>query len=133
MGTPVSDEVTRTLASFRRELRGFLRFSELAALTESLSPQQHQALLAIHAAQDHAMTVGEIAENLYLKPHSASELVSRLEKSGLVIRSSKEGDGRVKVVSLTEKSIGILSKLSTEHQSELKRLRPLLIKLLSSL
>src|SRR3546814_5115611 len=49
-----------------------------------LSAQQHQALLAIRGAEDAKATVGYIAERLILKPHSASELVHRLEKLSLI-------------------------------------------------
>ncbi|MGH8024732.1 MAG: MarR family winged helix-turn-helix transcriptional regulator, partial [Limisphaerales bacterium] len=36
-----------TLAAFRYALRRFLHFSEQAARTVGLTPQQHQAMLAI--------------------------------------------------------------------------------------
>src|SRR3546814_8582139 len=54
-----------------------------------LSAQQHQALLAIRGAEDAKATVGYIAERLILKPHSASELVHRLEKLSLIERSEE--------------------------------------------
>ena len=41
------DDDYRALAAFRTELRRFLQFSEEAALAVGISPQQHQALLAI--------------------------------------------------------------------------------------
>ena len=133
MNDEVSDEAIRTLAAFRRELRIFLHFSEAAALEAALSPQQHQALLAIQGSEGKEMTVGEIAESLLLRPHSASGLVSRLEKSGLVVRRDGDFDARQKIVRLTGKSVDILDQLSAAHRSELKRLRPLLVKLLTSL
>lgn len=130
---PVSDEVIRTLAAFRRELRIFHHFSETAAVEAGLSPQQHQAFLAIQGSECKELTVGEIAASLFLQPHSASGLISRLEKSGLVVRRDGNPDARQKIVRLTDKSIDLLDQLSAAHRSELKRLRPLLIKLLSSL
>jgi len=60
---PVSDADYVTLADFRSALRKFLRTSEEIALSLGLTPQQHQALLAIkgfpggHAA-DHQPTGG---------------------------------------------------------------------------
>ncbi len=56
---PISDPDFRTLATFRRELCRFLQFSEFAALTQGLSPQQHRALLAIRGSDGQRMTVGE--------------------------------------------------------------------------
>ena len=129
----VSDEVIRTLAAFRRELRIFLHFSETAALEAGLSPQQHQALLAIQGSERQELTVGEIADTLLLRPHSASGLITRLERSGLVVRWDGNVDARQKLVHLTSKSVGLLGQLSAAHRSELKRLRPLLVNLLSSL
>ena len=133
MDDPISDADFRTLATFRRELRQFLRFSEAAALAQGLSPQQHQALLAIRGADDQQMTVGELAEALLLQPHSASGLVSRLERTGLVERHGVEEDGRRRAVKLSGKSQDLLNILTAAHQSELRRRRALLIKLLGSL
>lgn len=129
----VSDEAIRTLAAFRQELRIFLHFSETAALQVALSPQQHQVLLAIQGSEGKEMTVGAIAESFLLRPHSASGLVSRLEKSGLVERRDGGTDARQKIVRLTGKSVDLLDHLSTAHRAELRRLRPLLVKLLSAL
>jgi DNA-binding MarR family transcriptional regulator len=127
------DDIIQTLAAFRRELRLFLQFSKIAAENAGLSPQQHQALLAIHGSQNKEMSVGEVAEYLLLRPHSASGLISRLEDAGLVARSETRKNTRQKKVRLTDKAIQLLSQLSAAHQLELKRLRPLLVRLLSSL
>ena len=43
----VSDREYEMLASFRHTLRRFLSFSEEAAREVGLTPQQHQAMLAI--------------------------------------------------------------------------------------
>src|ERR1700761_4059866 len=63
----------RALAEFRFALRQFLDFSGEAARGVGLTPQQHQALLAIKAAALTAegggaapMTVGGLAERLLL-------------------------------------------------------------------
>ncbi len=42
-----SQEDYETLAAFRYELRRFLHFSEQVAKSVGLTPQQHQALLAL--------------------------------------------------------------------------------------
>ena len=65
------------LANFRFELRRFLAFSEAVAAREGLPPQQHQALLAIAGRlEDEPTTVGYLAEQLLIAPHTAAELVS---------------------------------------------------------
>ncbi|WP_210528592.1 MarR family winged helix-turn-helix transcriptional regulator [Rubellimicrobium arenae] len=133
MDEPISDSDFRTLATFRRELRQFLQFSEAAALSQGLSPQQYQALLAIRGADGQQMTVGNLAETLLLRPHSASGLVSRLETIGMVERHGSEEDGRRRVVKLSTRAKALLDTLSAAHRSELRRRRALLTTLLDSL
>ncbi len=121
------------MAGFRHTLRGFLHFSEKAAGQAGLAPQQHQALLAIRAAVPAGLMVGELADQLFLRPHSASELVNRLVQAGL-IEKVVAGDDRRKVsLALTTKAELILQELSAIHRAELRRLRPLLVALLDRL
>ena len=89
--TPRTQSLTKAeyeaLAAFRRALRQFTAFSAEAARKAGLTPQQHQALLAIKGAPGREMlAVGEIAEALCLRPHSAVELVDRMAELGLVQR-----------------------------------------------
>lgn len=121
------------LAGFRFELRRFLRFSEQAAANAGLTPQQHQALLSIRARSDEGMLVGDLAERLMLKPHSASELVKRLAEHGLVERRPGSADRRQVHVALTDRARDLLTSLSASHKAELRRLRPLLQRLLGAL
>ena len=71
------------LAAFRRALRRFMAFSEQAARTARLTPQQHQVLLAIKGASGRdVLSVGEIGAALMIRPHSAVELIDRRSSSG---------------------------------------------------
>lgn len=120
------------LADFRHALRQFLAFSEGRAAECGLTPQQHQALLAIRgAAEEQAVTVGFIAERLILKPHSATGLVDRLEALELVERRSAPDDRRRALIVLTPKALALLEQLSTTHREEIIRLRPMLTMLLA--
>ncbi|MBW4025185.1 MAG: MarR family transcriptional regulator [Proteobacteria bacterium] len=105
----------------------------LGLRTAQLAPQQHQALLAIRAPGDLSMSVGELAEFLLIQPHSASELVTRLEDIGLVERQSDPQDRRVMKIHLTQEAEAVLLSLSVTHRDELQRLRTLLSELLSKL
>lgn len=133
---PMTDELNdadyRALAGFRFELRRFLGFSEQAATAAGLTPQQHQALLAIRAAEHSRLLVGELAECLLLKPHSTSELVRRLESQGMVARRPDERDRRRVHIVLTPRAHEILNSLSLSHRAELRRLGPLLRQLLEA-
>jgi DNA-binding MarR family transcriptional regulator len=133
MSKEIGDKDYRALAAFRLALRRFLHFSEAAAEAAGLSPQQHQALLAIRAAPKAMMLVGELADTLLIRPHSASGLVDRLEKLGLISRISPEVDRRQVSVALTPDGEAVLASLSSAHRTELRRIRPLLEELVSKL
>ncbi|TAL01519.1 MAG: MarR family transcriptional regulator [Rhodospirillaceae bacterium] len=122
----------KRLAEFRYLLRRFLVFSESAALEAGLSAQQHQALLAIKGFADHEhIGVGELAERLGIRHHSAVGLIDRLVANGLVCRQPNDVDRRQVLIALTPKAESLLAGLSITHQDELKRLAPLLRVLLA--
>lgn len=125
----LSDADYETLASFRHALRRFIVFSEAVAVTEGLAAQQHQALLAIKG-MDHSPSVGELAERLMIRHHSAVELVGRLVRMGLVSRRPDPTDRRRVRVSLTPLAEQKLAGLSAAHLEELRAIRPLLVSLL---
>jgi DNA-binding MarR family transcriptional regulator len=129
----LTDHDYQTLAAIRYALRRFGYFSEDAARSAGLTPQQHQALLAIRAAEKSALSVGELAEFLMVKPHSASELADRLAALGLVGRQPGMTDRRVMKLQLTPAGEAALLSLSVTHRDELRRLRPLLSELLAKL
>lgn len=118
------------LADFRYALRGFLAFSEGQASAVGLTPQQHQALLTIKAADPECATVGYLAERLFLKPHSASGLIDRLVTLALLDRHASAADRRQTQLRLTEKAEDLLAGLSAIHREAIRRLRPLLVELL---
>lgn len=129
----LTDEDYAALADFRHALRQFAAFSEQRASEFGLTPQQHQALLAIRGATTRAVTVGYIADQLILKPHSATGLVGRLEALALVARSPSSQDRRQSLLELTAKAESLLSRLSSAHRDEIKRIRPTLNELLARL
>jgi DNA-binding MarR family transcriptional regulator len=131
---PISGEDYETLAAFRHALRRFLAFSESAARASGLTAQQHQAILTIKGhATGGPLTIGELADHLLIRHHSAVELVDRLVQAGLVDRLKAEGDRRRVVVGLTAKAESILADLSAIHLDELRRSRALLAQLLERL
>jgi DNA-binding MarR family transcriptional regulator len=123
-----------TLAAFRYALRQFLHFSEEAAEAVGLTPQQHQALLAIRGfPKRDQVTVGELAERLQIRHHSAVGLVNRLVAQKLVTRELARGDRRQVYVSLTAHGLSVLEQLSAAHRAELQRIRPQISQLLAQL
>jgi DNA-binding MarR family transcriptional regulator len=121
------------LAEFRSELRRFLAFSETAAMTMGVTPQQHQLMLAIKGAPGKDfLGIGEIAERLLVRHHTIVELVDRLADAGLVVRNPDPTDKRKIQVSLTKSGNATIDKLSSIHVEELKSIRPTLRKLLKA-
>ncbi|TSD87263.1 MarR family transcriptional regulator [Mycobacterium sp. KBS0706] len=122
------------LAAFRHALRRFLDFSGEAAKEAGLTPQQHQALLAIKGFPDRdRVTIGELAEQLVQRHHSTVGLVDRLEALGLVRREADPADRRRALVALTDRAEAVLAGLSAIHRAELRRLGPSLAALLQRL
>ena len=113
------------LLEFRDGLRRFLRWSENQAAAAGLTPAQHQLLLAIRGHNErHDPTIGEIAEHLQLRHHSAVGLVDRAEEGGLVLRMHDADDQRVVRLALTPLGRRRLERLSALHLEELRRLSP---------
>ena len=130
----VSQEEYETLAAFRHSLRQFLIFSEEAARNVGLTPQHHQALLTIKGfpGLDY-VTVGELAEQLHIKHHSAVGLVNRLVAQGLVTRRPSTEDRRQVWITLTPHGEDLLSDLTVVHKEEVRRIRITLQELLERL
>lgn len=124
----------RALAEFRLLMRRFMMFSQEAARDAGLAPQQHQALLAIKGFEkDEAPTIGDLAEQLAIKHHSAVGLVDRLVKAGHLKRRHDEADRRRVTLSLTASGESILADLSAAHRDELRMLTPSLKSLFAKL
>jgi DNA-binding MarR family transcriptional regulator len=121
------------LAEFRGHLRQFLRFSENAARMAGISPQQHQALLAIKGFSGGAIHIGELAEQLQIRHHSAVGLVDRLAKHGYVRRSTDARDRRRVKVMLARKGDSVLESLAASHRQQLRQVAPRLDRLLKQI
>jgi DNA-binding MarR family transcriptional regulator len=123
----LSQQQFASIAAFRFELRRFLAFSEAAAAEVGLPAQQHQALLAIagHAGSG-PPSVGGLAEQLMVAPHTAAELVTRMIDAALLIKTPSARDRRRMELALTPKAKALLDQLTAAHLEELKTLEPAL-------
>ena len=110
------------LLRFRDALRRFLRWSEDEARAAGLTPAQHQLLLAVRG-HDGDPTIGDVAEHLLLRHHSAVELVDRAERAGHLRRRADSDDRRVVHLELTADGERRLADLSAAHLAELRRLQ----------
>ncbi|MGN6694744.1 MAG: MarR family winged helix-turn-helix transcriptional regulator [Aquihabitans sp.] len=134
MTRPLSDRDYQSLASFRRELRRFLAFSEGEAKAAGLTPAHHQLLLAIRGHVGDPPSISDIAETLQIKLHSATELVARAEAKDLVTREHTDpDDARRAVLRLTPDGAAKLADLSAVHREEIRRFRAQLDTILGTL
>ncbi len=130
----LSPAAYQLLSQFRYLLARFLAFSAKAARAEGLEPRQHQALLAIKGYPGgDRVTVGDLAERLGIRHHSAVGLVDRLVQSGYLARRTDAADKRRAILRLTTLGDRALAALSAVHREELRQIAPRLGPLLSQL
>ncbi|MHB1089328.1 MAG: MarR family winged helix-turn-helix transcriptional regulator [Acidimicrobiales bacterium] len=119
----LSDEIYAQLLSVRTGMRLFERWSEQQATAVGLTTAQHQLLLAIRGHGDpRGPTIGEVADYLLLRHHSAVGLIDRAATSGLLVRTRDQDDHRNVRLALTDDGARRLEELSTLHLEELRRL-----------
>jgi DNA-binding MarR family transcriptional regulator len=130
----ISQDEYERLHEFRYVIRRFLHFSEQAAREAGIDPQQHQLLLTIQARGAGAgVAIGEIAERLQVRHHSAVELVDRAAARSVVRRETSEIDRRQVLVSLTPEGVRVLRVLSAAHIEELRQAAPALVQVLAEI
>lgn len=121
----LTDDEYWRLLSFRTAIRKFLQYSKTQAERLGLTPTQHQLLLSIRGHRDEkGPTVGEVAECLLIRHHSAVELIDRAEAAGLVKRRQDPDDQRVIRLTLTRSGATKLEGISAANLAELSRLGP---------
>jgi DNA-binding MarR family transcriptional regulator len=121
-GQPLTADDYQALGEFRQAIRQFLAFSEEGARAHGLTSQQHQALLAIkaHRGPD-PISIGDLAQRLLIKNHSAVELVARLIERDLVSRRDDEADRRRVVLDLRPRGADILEIISRRNLGQLRQ------------
>ncbi|MGA7070415.1 MarR family winged helix-turn-helix transcriptional regulator [Bradyrhizobium sp.] len=127
----MDDSAYAALAQFRLQVRTFLAFSETAAQRAGLTPQQHQALLAIRGfALPEPASIGDVARFLLIRHHTAVGLIDRMVKLGLIKRVADPQDARRVLVKLTAKGEQKLRALSRISLEELRAASPALSRIL---
>ncbi len=130
----ISQDEYERLHEFRYVIRRFLHFSEQAAREAGIDPQQHQLLLTIQArGAGTGIPIGEVAERLQVRHHTAVELVDRAAARSLVRREASALDRRQVLVSLTPEGARVLRGLSAAHIEELRKAALSLVTVLAEL
>jgi len=124
-GRRPTDADYQRLLELRTGLRRFLHWSAERAEAAGVTPAQHQLLLAVRGHPGPAPpTIGELAEHLLLRHHSAVQLLDRAEAAGLVTRVPDAESASVVRLRLTEDGARQLEALSELHLEELAHLAP---------
>jgi DNA-binding MarR family transcriptional regulator len=123
----ISDADYQRLLAFRTQLRQFDQWSTRRAAESGLTHAQHQLLLAIRGHSDpKGPTIGEVAEYLLVRHHTAVELANRTQELGLIARKRDRVDGRVVRLVLTAEGRRRIRSLTAAHLEELRALAPVL-------
>jgi DNA-binding MarR family transcriptional regulator len=131
---PLTELEYRALAEFRYALRRFMTFSEAAARSADLEPQQHQLLLALKGLPaDLRPTIRTLAERLQLRHNSTVELARRSIESGLLERRTGTTDRRQVLLSITARGERLLLRLSIAHREQMRSAAPELIQALQAI
>ena len=132
--THITKSHYESLAALRHALRRFLNFSQDAARRSGLTPQQHQALLAIKGFPGRDfVSITELAERLQLRHHSTVGLVDRLTRARLLRRTPSVSDRRRVELRLTAQGEKVIERLSATHLNELRQFGPELHRLIGSI
>ena len=122
-----TDAQYQRLLAFRNRLRRFEQWSRAAAEDHGLTHAQHQLMLAVRGhAGELGPTIGDVAEALLVKHHTATGLIDRAQQAGLVERLRDDVDSRRVHLRLTGKGEKVLRELTAVHVEELRRLGPML-------
>jgi len=130
----VSERDYARLLTVRTRLRRFERWSAERAALHGLTATQHQLLLAIRGHDEpQGPSVGQVADYLLVRHHSAVELIDRSERAGLIRRVRDADDHRAIRLQLTPAAFATLEALSADHLQELRDLGKLLHSLLDDM
>jgi DNA-binding MarR family transcriptional regulator len=121
---PLDPAQYQALAGFRLAMRRFLAAAEGISKSAGLTQAQYQALLAIKTWPSHAMTMGDLAEQLLLTHHGAVQLVDRMARVGVVERAPSQTDRRSVIVRLTPEGEAQMEALAALHLREVLRQEP---------
>lgn len=132
--TPPTMTDYRALAELRYQIRKFLAFSEKAARSAGIEPQQHQLLLAVKGLPEgREPTIGALAERLCVEHQTCVALVDKVVQRGFARRQTSQRDRRQVLVMLTEDGEELLRGLSVMHREQFRTVGPTLVQALSDI
>jgi DNA-binding MarR family transcriptional regulator len=123
----------QALAEFRYLIRCYLNSAGTAAESVGLEPQQYLAMLQLRGLpSNQEPTVRMLADRLQIRHHTATELINRMEKRGLLRRERSSKDRRSVLLHLTPRGEKLLGRLVRQRLTELRVAAPALVHALRS-
>lgn len=131
----IENELVDQFLTHWQAINRYLRKGELTETDERVTRLQWMLLRHVHRVK--ASPIGDLAEKFGVRPSTVSQMIDRLEKSGLIRRISNAQDARIRLVSLTDKGSALiqgvesiwakrlrdgLSQFSPEEQKNLLKL-----------
>ncbi|MFQ5734424.1 MAG: MarR family winged helix-turn-helix transcriptional regulator [Planctomycetaceae bacterium] len=86
-----------------------------------LKPSQFQMLTVLDRLRGERVTQRRLGKELYVSFPNVTVMLSRLEKSGLIERTTNEKDRREKFVRITRKGKTLLQRIWKEQPAQLER------------
>ena len=93
----------------------------ITELSQELEVTPAQVKVLLQLARKEQMSVGEIADALYVSMPAASEIVDRLVDTGHVLRTSDPADRRRVIVSATAESQRAIDRLVEMRRSQVRK------------
>ena len=86
-----------------------------------LTPGEMNVLMLVkHQGKDQGLSQVGMGRRLMVTAHNMTRLIQRLEKHGLIKRTSDKGDGRVNLVQITAKGSALLDKAWPGYDKKVK-------------
>jgi DNA-binding MarR family transcriptional regulator len=124
-----SSNAYQALAEFRYLIRSYLNHSAKAAESVGLEPQQYVALLQLRGMPEgEEPTIRSLADRLQVRHNTATELINRMEKRGLLRRERSNADRRRVLLRTTTRGERLLGRLVRHRIAELRTTAPDLVK-----
>lgn len=74
-----------------------------------VTPPQFEALLTLRECG--SLTMGELCQKLYLACSTATDLVDRMERNGVIVRERDQGDRRVIRLKVTSQGYSVMERV----------------------
>lgn len=120
----MNEKGSQLLGQLIMQLRRLERHPHTFGEAGPLTPSEIHTVDAIGPEND--ILIGELAERLKITKGAASQMVSRLEKKGIIRRSPHPDDSRAVLIRLTEKGKHAYAMHETMHEHFYDELRRLL-------